>query len=62
MKLLESTTNKITKDKNGANVPHLEVTEVILVHGNIVNNDHQKDSRVLLLLNNITSVTSRWGS
>ena len=47
MKLLESTTNKITKDKNGANVPHFEVTEVILVHGNIINNDYQQDSRVL---------------
>ena len=32
MKLLESTKNKITKDKNGENVPHLEITEVVLVH------------------------------
>ena len=46
MKLLGSTKNKITKDKNGANVPHLEFTEVILVHCNIVN-DYQQDSRVL---------------
>ena len=37
MKLLESTENKITKDKNGENVPHLEVTEVVLVHCMIVN-------------------------
>ena len=29
MKLLESTENKITED-NGENVPHLEITEVIL--------------------------------
>ena len=29
MKLLESTANNITKDKNGENVPHLEITEVI---------------------------------
>ena len=29
MKLLGSTTNKITKDKNGENVAHLEITEVI---------------------------------
>ena len=28
MKLLESTKNKITKDKNGKNMPHLEITEV----------------------------------
>ena len=45
MKLLGSTENKITKDKNGENVPHL--TEVVLVHCNIVNNDYQQDSRVL---------------
>ena len=47
MKLLASTKNKITKDKNGKNLPHLEITEVILVHFNIVNNDYQQDSRVL---------------
>ena len=39
MKLLGSTENKMTKDKNDENVPHLEITEVALVHGNIVNND-----------------------
>ena len=47
MKLLRSTENKITKDKSGEDVPHLEITEVILVHGNIVNNDYQQDARVL---------------
>ena len=47
MKLLRNTENKITKDKNGENVPHLEITEVVLVHCNIVNNDYQQDSRVL---------------
>ena len=47
IKLLGSTENKITKDKNGKNVPHLEVTKVVLVHCNMVNNDHQHDSRVL---------------
>ena len=41
MKLLGSTKNKITKDKNGKNLPYLEITEVILVHCNIVNNDYQ---------------------
>ena len=46
MKLLGSTKNKITKDKNAENVPHLEMTEVVLVHCNIVNNDYQQDSRV----------------
>ena len=47
MKLLGSTESKITKDKNGENVPHLEFTEAILVHYNIANNDYQQDSRVV---------------
>ena len=47
MKLLESTENKITKDKNGENVPHLEITEVVLVHCNIVNDNYQQDSRLI---------------
>ena len=47
MKLLGSSANKITKDKNDENVPHLGITEVVLVHCNIVNNDYQQDSRVL---------------
>ena len=47
MKLFESTKSKITKDKNGKNVSHLEITEVVLVHFNIVNNNYQQDSRVL---------------
>ena len=41
MRLLGSTENKITKDKNGENVPHLEITKVVLVHCNSVNNDYQ---------------------
>ena len=41
MKLLGSTESEITKDKNGENVPHLEITKVVLVHCNIVNNDYQ---------------------
>ena len=47
MKLLGSTENKIIKDKNGKNVPYLKITEVVLVHCNIVNSDYQQDSRVL---------------
>ena len=47
MKLLKSTENKVTKDKNSENVPHLEITEVVLVYCNIVNNDYQQYSRVL---------------
>ena len=33
----------MTKDKNGENVPHLEINEVVLIFCNIVKND----SRVL---------------
>ena len=47
MKLLGSTESKIIKNKNSEIVAHLEITEVVLVHCNIVNNDHQQDSRVL---------------
>ena len=47
MKLLGSTESKITKDKNGENVPHLEIVELVLAHCNLVNNDYQQDSRIL---------------
>ena len=47
MKLLESTETKITKDKNGENVPHLEIVELVLAHCNLVNNDYQLHSRIL---------------
>ena len=43
MKILESTTSKIIKDQNGENVTHSEITGVILVHCNIVNNNYQYD-------------------
>ena len=49
MKLLGSTENKKTKDKNSKNVLHLEITEVVLVHCNMVINDYQQDSRVLYI-------------
>ena len=47
MKLLGNTESKITEDKNGENVPHLEIVELVLVHCNLVNNDYQQDSRIL---------------
>ena len=47
MKLLGSNKNKKTKDENDQNVPHWEITEVVLVLCSIVNNDYQHDSRVL---------------
>ena len=47
MKILGSTNSKITKDKNGENVPHLEIVEGVQVHCNLVNNDYQQNSRIL---------------
>ena len=44
MKLLES---KIAKGENGEIVPLLEITKLVLVHCNIVNDDYQQDSRAL---------------
>ena len=46
MELLGSTKSKITKNKNGEDVPQLEITELVLIHCNIVNNNYQQDSRV----------------
>ena len=43
MKLLGSTKSKINKDKNDENVPHLEMTEVVLIQWNIINSDYQQD-------------------
>ena len=42
-----STRCKVDKDKNCENLPHLEITEVVLIHCNIVNTDYQQDSRIL---------------
>ena len=47
MKLIGNIKNNINRDENDENVPYLGVTEVVLVHWNIVNNDYQQDSRVL---------------
>ena len=47
MKLVGSTKSNITMNKNGENVPHLEINEVVLIHCNIANNDYQHDSRTL---------------
>ena len=46
MKLLGSTESKITKDKNGENVPHLEIVELVLIRCNLVNNNYQQNSRI----------------
>ena len=47
MKLLGSTESKITGEKNGENVPHLKVVEVVLIHCNIVDNSYQQNPRIL---------------
>ena len=47
MKLLGNTKSKITKDKNVENVPHLEITEVILVSCNIAGNNYKHNLKVL---------------
>ena len=49
MKLLGSTKNKITKDKSSKNIPHLQITEIVLVYCNIVNNDYQQNPRALYM-------------
>ena len=47
MNLIGSTKSKISKEEDGENMLYLKVTEVLLVHCNIINNDYQQDSRVL---------------
>ena len=47
MKFFVSTEIKIKKDENGENVLRLKITEVVLVHWNIVKNDYLQGSRVL---------------
>ena len=45
--LLGGTEIKIANDKNDENVSNFEITEVVFVHCNIVNNYYQKYSKVL---------------
>ena len=47
MKLLGSTKKVVDKDKNGENVPKLEIVKVVLVHCNLVKNDYKHTSKVL---------------
>ena len=44
MKLLGNTKSKITKDEN---VSYLEISKVVIIHCNVVNNSYQQNSRVL---------------
>ena len=41
MELLGRTKSKITKDRNGEDVPHLEIITAVLVNRNTANNDYQ---------------------
>ena len=49
MKLLGSSLSKIRKDENGESVPNLEITEVVLIHCNVVNNSYLQSSRILYI-------------
>ena len=49
MRLLGSTKKKTTNDENGQDVDHLEISEVVLAHCNIVKSNYQQDSRVLYI-------------
>ena len=45
--LLGSTKSKIAKDKNGKNIPYLEIAEAVLIHCNVVDNSYLQNSRIL---------------
>ena len=49
LKLLWSTRSEITMDENSKNVPHLEITEVVLVYCNIVRNNYRHDWRAFYI-------------
>ena len=55
MKLLGSTKSKITIDENSENVPYLEITELVLIYWNFLNNSYQQNSRVLYIF-----VPNKW--
>ena len=49
MNLLGIYESKLTKNKNGENVPHLEIVELLLnvIHCNLVDNNYQQNSRII---------------
>ena len=49
MKLIRNTKRQITKKENDENVLYLEITEVVLMHFNVVNNSYQQNSRALYI-------------
>ena len=50
IKLLASTKSKITKDENGENVPHLEITKVVLINCNVFKNNCQQYSKIYIYI------------
>ena len=56
IKLLASTKRDVDLDKNSENVPKLGSAEVVLVHCNLVKNDYQHTSKVLLVLFQINNL------
>ena len=48
MKLLGSTKKDVDQDKDGEHVPKLESVEVVSVNCNLVNNNYQQASKLLL--------------
>ena len=44
MKLHASTKNRITKNETGEKEPHLEITDVVLIHCKVVNNSYQQQN------------------
>ena len=46
-KLLGGAKSKTRKDKNGENVLYLEITELVSIHCNVLNNNYQQNSRAL---------------
>ena len=55
MKLIGSTKRKTTKDGNGEKVPHLEITEVVFIYCDIVNNHYQVSYIHVFLINHLVS-------
>ena len=47
MELPVSTEKKTDNGKNSENVPHSEITGIILIHCSFINNDYQQKSRDL---------------
>ena len=60
MKLLWSEEKKIAKNKNSENVSHLEITEVVLVYCNLVNDTYWHDSRIAHTLIDISYLDNYW--